>query len=478
MRELIVDNFAGGGGASKGMEMATGRSVNIAINHNRIAIAMHKVNHPYTRHYIENIWNVDPVKVCDGHVVKLAWFSPDCRYFSKAKGGRPVGESVRGLAWVVLKWVLSVEVEVFMLENVEEFRSWGPLMQDEKGNFFPDPARRGESFNGFIRMLTTGIESDHSAFLEACKFLNIETDSKEAKRLIKGLQYDIDNRELRACDYGAPTLRKRFFLIGRKDGKPIKWPEITYGNPEQIEVRCGLLKPWRTAGEIIDWSIPMESIFDRKTPLKDNTLIKIARGIKKFIIDVEQPYIVDNQAYFLQHYYTHRGKETRASGLNEPLPTISTANRFALVSAFILQQYKNSIGHELDKPLWTTTTVNKSNLVAAFLTKYYGSDIGQSLHDPLHTITTKDRFGLITVHGQKYQITDIRMRMLQPRELFAAQGFPKNYIIDRDMYGNKIPKTQQVKMCGNSVSPVIPEALVRANLPELCEGTDCMERMA
>lgn len=253
--ELIVDNFAGGGGASTGIEMATGRPVDIAINHDPAAIAMHKVNHPYTKHYCENIWEVDPVKVCKGRPVGLAWFSPDCTHFSKAKGGKPVDKNIRGLAWVAVKWAKLVHPRVIILENVEEFKTWGPL----KGNY-PDPERKGETFNQFVKAL-------------------------------KRFGYKVDWRELRACDYGAPTIRKRFFMIARCDGQPIVWPEPTHGDPDGIEVRCGLLKPWRTAAEIIDWSIPCPSIFERKRPLAEKTMRRIARGIKKFIIDNPNPYI-------------------------------------------------------------------------------------------------------------------------------------------------------------------------------------------
>lgn len=435
MRELIVDNFAGGGGASTGIEMAIGRSVDIAINHDPAAIAMHKTNHPDTKHYLEDVWDVDPVEAVEGRPVGLAWFSPDCKHFSKAKGGKPVDKNIRGLAWVAVKWAKAVMPRVIMLENVEEFRGWGPLKDG-----YPDLERKGETFELFIKAL-------------------------------KKLGYKVDFRELRACDYGAPTTRKRFFMIARCDGKPIVWPEPTHGDPEQLEVRMGLLKPWRTAAEIIDWDIPCPSIFTRKRPLAENTLKRIARGIQKFIIEADDPFILDNNAVFLQHYYTHQGKETRASDLRDPIATIPTANRFGLVTAFISRQFKSSVGHALPEPLATTTTVNKSALVSAFLLKYYGSDIGQRVNDPLHTITTKDRFGLVTIKGEDYQIIDIGMRMLQPHELFKAQGFPDAYIIDHDYKGKKYPKTQQVARVGNSVPPPFAEALVRANLPEICVKT-------
>lgn len=435
MKELIVDNFAGGGGASTGIEMAIGRSVDIAINHDEKAIEMHKVNHPNTKHYIEDVWDVDPLKATQGQPVGLAWFSPDCKHFSKAKGGKPVDKKIRGLAWVAVKWAKAVHPRVIILENVEEFQTWGPLIKDEKRDLYPDPNKKGQTFELFIKAL-----------------------EKQG--------YKISFRELRACDFGAPTTRKRFFMIARCDGKPIVWPEPTHGNPEQMEVRCGLLKPWRTAAECIDWSIPCPSIFDRKKPLAENTLKRIAKGIQKFVIEADEPFILDEEAMFLQHYYGQQGEETRASGMNEPVATIPTANRFGLVTAFISRQFKTGVGHELRQPLATSTTVNKSNLVTAFLLKYYGADIGQTVNSPMHTITTKDRFGLVTIHGEDYQIVDIGMRMLKPHELYKAQGFPDDYIIDRDSKGNPYPIVDQVAKVGNSVCPPLAKALVEANYQE------------
>jgi DNA (cytosine-5)-methyltransferase 1 len=437
MRELIVDNFAGGGGASEGIEQAIGRAVDIAINHDEKAIEMHKVNHPHTKHYIEDVWDVDPLEATKGQPVGLAWFSPDCKHFSKAKGGKPVDKNIRGLAWVAVKWAKLVKPRIIILENVEEFRTWGPLVKDEQGNLYPDPDKKGQTFNLFVKAL-------------------------------ERQGYKVQFRELRACDYGAPTTRKRFFMIARCDGKPIVWPEPTHGDPEQLEVRCGLLKPWITASECIDWSIPCPSIFERKKPLAEKTLERIARGIQKFVIEADEPYILNDKAMFLQHYYGQQGDEIRGSGLNEPVATIPTANRFGLVTAFISRQFKTGEGHELTKPLATTTTVNKSNLVTVFLLKYYSGDknTGQSLNEPLHTITTKDRFGIVTVKGEDYKIIDIGMRMLKPHELFKAQGFPDDYIIDVDSKGNPYPITEQVAKVGNSVCPPLAEALVRANYKE------------
>lgn len=430
--ELIIDSFAGGGGASTGIEQALGRYVDIAINHDESAILMHKTNHPHTKHYCENIWEVDPKEATKGQKVGLMWASPDCKHFSKAKGGKPVDKNIRGLAWVVVKWAKQVRPRVIILENVEEFKTWGPLIDNQ-----PDPDRKGETFRLFVKSL-------------------------------KRFGYKVDWRELRACDYGAPTIRKRLFLIARCDGKPIRWPEPTHGDADSLEVHAGLLKPWRTAAECIDWSIPCPSIFTRKKPLAEKTLTRIARGIQKFILD-QEPYILDDKAMFLQHYYGQQGAETRGSSLNEPVATIPTANRFSLVTAFISRQFKTSVGHKLNEPLATSTTVNKSALVSAFLLKYYGTDTGQRLNESLHTITSRDRFGIVTVQGQDYQIIDIGMRMLQPHELFKAQGFPGDYIIDRDYTGKVYPKTHQVARCGNSVCPPIAKALVEVNLPEMIE---------
>ena len=400
--ELIVDNFAGGGGASTGIELATGRSVDIAINHDPAAIAMHRANHPTSKHYCENVWDVDPVEACAGHPVGLAWFSPDCKHFSKAKGGKPVEKAIRGLAWVAIRWAKLVRPRVIILENVEEFTTWGPLLDNR-----PDPKRKGQTFRRFVHA-------------------------------IKRYGYRVEWNELRACDYGAPTIRKRFFLIARCDGLPIVWPEPTHGDPSTLFVASGILHPWRTAAEIIDWTIPCPSIYDRKKPLCENTMRRIARGLRKFVLEHPQPYIVDDHiAPFLIQYHTEQsGKEVR--------------------------------GQAVDKPLMTADSSNRYGLVTALLIKYYGQGEGQSLREPLHTITTKDRFGLVVVGGEAYQIVDIGMRMLTPRELFRAQGFPEGYIIDRDADGKHYPKSAQVARCGNAVPPPFAEALVRANLPELC----------
>ena len=631
---LFVDNFAGGGGASTGIEMAIGRSVNIAINHDPDAIAMHKANHPNTRHYCESVWEVDPKEACNGEDVALAWFSPDCTHFSRAKGGKPVDKNIRGLAWVTIRWAYEVRPNVIMLENVPEIQTWGPL--DDSGK--PIKERSGETFNGFIAVLTTGLSKEHPAFIEMCAALEIDVNSRIASELSDGLGYDVDFRILRSCDYGAPTTRTRFYMIARCDGRKIVWPEPTHAPKDSIEVRCGMLQPYRTAAECIDWNIPTQSIFERDKPLAENTLKRIARGIKKFVIDNPEPFIVavnhggDNfrgqsihnplQTVTAKHGYGvvvptimcnntgnvganvetplptvttgnrnflvapsiipvgygeregqkprvnsveeplgtvvgsskhylvaptitaigHQGSksdrsraadeplstivsknehilvsptliqyhseqndgEVRGQKLTEPIMTIDTTPRYALSVAHIMKNYGGNYqgaGSAADKPLDTVTAKDHNELVTAhvmtlrnnmdgqpmdeplttiscsgahhaeveaFLIKYFSSGTPKSVNAPLDTLTTKDRYALVTIHGEEYIIVDIRMRMLQPRELFNAQGFPDDYIIEHDAEGNPYPKTKQVARCGNAVTPPVPAAMVRVNLPEYC----------
>lgn len=652
MQGLIIDNFAGGGGASTGIEAALGRAVDIAINHDEEAIRMHEANHPGTRHIRNNIWQIDPKEVTGGQPVDLAWFSPDCKHFSKAKGGKPREKSIRDLAWVVVLWAQRVQPSLILLENVEEFRTWGPLC--DKG--FPIKDRAGETFEKWQREL-------------------------------RKAGYKIQWKELRACDYGAPTIRKRFFMIARRDGKPIVWPAPTHGKPGSPEVLSGKRKPWRTAAEIIDWSIPCPSIFDRKKPLAEKTLRRIAHGIMKFVVNNPAPFIVP---------LTHHGSAGRSYGGEAPLPTVTGANRgeMAVVMPHVTKFRSGAIGHAIDEPLHTVTansfvkrpggsaplgvvaarlehadfdcagchqsndgawwptcewcaheqsaavvapfatyaqqgganrsledphhTVTASNKdqncvaaahlvhigngerqgqapramdvqaplgtvvaggtkhhavtafmqkfaqngqgvdpaeplhtvlagaprhavvcahleqanggpnnenlagrpadaplstvatsgsqqrlvtsnllklrgtcrdgssveeplhtvsaggthmgeVRAFLIKYYGNEQdGHGLDSPLGTVTVQDRFGLVTVviEGEEYVIVDIGMRMLSPRELFNAQGFPADYQIETDAHGKPITKTAQVAKCGNSVCPPLSEALVRANMAE------------
>ncbi|WP_221769802.1 DNA cytosine methyltransferase [Listeria booriae] len=553
---LIIDNFAGGGGASTGIEQAMGRPVDIAINHDLKAIEMHQMNHPETKHYCESVWDIDPVAVTGGKKVDLLWASPDCKHFSKAKGAVPVKKEIRGLAWVVIRWALLAPPNIMFLENVEEFRTWGPV---KNGKI--DTEKKGVIYESFERMLSTGIERNNIGFRQCCKALKIKTNSALADRLVEGLGYNVEDRIITACDYGAPTKRKRLFLIARKDGKEVVWPKATHGDPESEEVRAGTLKPWRTAAEIIDWTDLGNSIFNRKKPLAENTMRRIARGIQKFVFDNPNPFILNDEVtptllvntsghpgsavneplrtittgghhtlvspYLARIGQTGFGKDALTYAMKKPLTTITTkaehllvapimvqmgygdtegkrvldlfkplgtitsgGNKFAMGAAFLAKHYGGFYkggGQPIDAPIGTITTVdhhallytdlekvNKevvaddmSDQVSAFLMKYYGADIGQSLHSPLHTVTGKARFALITIEGTVYRIVDIKMRMLQPKELFAAQGFPEEYVIDRDAFGKKISKAEQIAKCGNSVSPYPAEAIVRANCSDI-----------
>lgn len=450
--ELIVDNFAGGGGASTGIELATGYSVDIAINHDPEAIRMHKANHPNTKHYCEDVWQVDPVKACNGHPVGLAWFSPDCKHFSKAKGGKPKDKFIRGLAWVACRWAGLVRPRVIMLENVEEFKTWGPL---NRGHH-PIKSKQGKTFEKFVQQLTE-------------------------------LGYEVQFRELVAADYGAPTMRKRFFLIARCDGKPIVWPEPTHAPADSEEVKAGLLKPYVGAYTQLDFSLPCPSIFDTSEeikekygiravrPLAPKTMERIARGLKKFVIECKDPFVIQNermdmQAQTIIQYHSETSKdEVRGQTIEDPIMTVDGSNRYGLVTSFLSKFYKTGIGQDERKPLHTvTTSAGHFGEVRAFMIKYYGDATGQDIKNPLDTVTTKDRFGLVTIKGVDYQIVDIGLRMLEPRELYGCQGFPEDYIIDHDYTGKTYPRSEQVRRCGNAVCPPIPAALVRANLPELC----------
>ncbi|MBS1331596.1 MAG: DNA cytosine methyltransferase [Christensenellaceae bacterium] len=543
MNEIVVDNFAGGGGASTGIEIAIGRSVDIAINHDPAAIAMHRANHPATEHYTEDVWKVDPVEACAGRPVALAWFSPDCKHHSKAKGGKPVSKKIRGLAWVAVKWAKAVHPRVIMLENVEEFQDWGRL--DEKNR--PDPRYKGETFRRFVGQL-------------------------------EKLGYHVEYRLLRACDYGAPTIRKRFFLIARCDGRRIVWPEPTHAAPDSLEVAVGIKKPWVPVADVLDFSLPCPSIFASSKeimeqygiravrPLSENTMRRIAKGIMKFVVNNPKPFIVsiaqtgfagDGRQYSVSEplrtvvskaehcvcvpvlmrnnenavgsdarepigtittsghhmliapsiiqYHSEQDDGVRGQTVDKPIMTVDASNRYGMVSAFISKFYgggNTSPASDVGDPLPTVTAIDhnavcaayitqfnnhcdgqvvddplntmtaKSNHfgeVRAFLVKYYGSgDNAVSCEKPAPTITVKDRMGLVTVRGLDYKIVDIGLRMLTPRELFDAQGFPSDYIIDVDADGKSYPKSEQVARCGNAVCPPIPTALVRANLPEMC----------
>ena len=554
LEEKIIDSFAGGGGASTGIELATGRPVDAAINHDPDAILMHKTNHPYTRHYCESVWAVDPWEVTRGSPVGLAWFSPDCKHFSKAKGSKPVDKNIRGLAWIVLKWAGTVRPRVIILENVEEFQTWGPV---RKGK--PVKSKQGETF-------------------------------RKWKEQLQALGYDIEHRELVAADYGAPTIRKRFFLIARCDGQPIVWPERTHAPRNSEDVRSGKCKPWRSAAEIIDWSLPCPSIFNTSEeikekygiravrPLAKNTERRIARGIDKFVLQNKEPFIVpigygerkgqaprvhdinepvstvvsSGKQYLCQPelnpfivQVNHKGEQFRGQSMEDPLPTITGKHGYGvatpvmtaigqtgfsddrsysaeeptrtavskaeqcLVMPSLIQyhteQSEKVRGQELKDPIMTLDAANRYGLSAAFLAEYYQIGRPLDITGPLHTQTTKDREGVVLVkleaadhdlrrwpqvrkllneycnyeiaedeilllgiNGIWYFISDIGLRMLTPRELYAANGFPPDYIIDRDYTGKEYGKTKQVARCGNAVPPPFAEALVRANLPELC----------
>lgn len=618
--EIIVDNFAGGGGASTGMELATGRPVAIAINHDPDAILMHKTNHPFTEHMQASVWDVDPRKVCRGRPVGLAWFSPDCKHFSKAKGAALVDRHIRGLAWIVLRWAGTVRPRVIILENVEEFVTWGPV---RKGK--PVKKKAGQTFQKW-------------------------------KRQLLDLGYDVEHREIVAADYGAPTTRKRFVLIARCDGRPIVWPERTHGPRGSAEVQAGKLLPWKSAAEIIDWSVPCYSVFASKKelkekygvnavrPLADNTMRRVIRGVDKFTIRSGRPFVVecnhggDNHtrvdgeplntitgkytggvcdpvlapftfsntggsvgsdvggpvhtirtaggrilataslmsigqtgggdrvreirepvstvvskqeaclvAASMIQYHTEQTERVRANGLGEPLPTVDASNRYGLTTAQLVEYFGNGRSIAVQQPMHTVTSHDREAVVCAHISKYYGGivgtdaseplptvtaidhnavtaahvvefkgrDVGQDIGRPIRTITASagefadcrveliragrndlghwpevrsllnqhcgyeladDEILLLEISGVRYFIADILLRMLTPRELYNAMGFPPDYIIDRDYLGNEYGKAKQVARCGNAVCPPMATAIVRANLPEWC--TQQYETMA
>lgn len=445
MKDLIIDCFAGGGGASTGIEMALGRPVDIAVNHDPQAILMHKTNHPETLHLTEDIFKVDLLKYTKGREVSLMWASPDCTSHSKAKGGKPREHGLRILPWAVYKHAKAILPKVIIMENVEEIQKWGPL--DENGH--PIKSKCGEEYNRFIEKM-------------------------------KNLGYAFESRELVAADYGVPTTRKRWYAVFRRDGEEIKWPKQTHSKNGENR-----LKKWVPVSEILDYKDLGKSIFDRKKPLAENTQRRIARGIKKFVIDNPNPFIFENAICFIDKAYGG-GYQGCGSSTDAPLHTITTKDHNRLISAFITKFYKTGVGQGVDEPLHTITTsqghfgqvsaemtrkedanTKKAERVAQFLMEYYGSGTGQSLNEPLHTIVTKDRFALVSVLGTDYVITDIFLRMLNPEELKRAQGFPADYIIDRDYTGKPYPKSEQVKRIGNSVVPIMAKAIVEANYKAL-----------
>lgn len=431
MESLIVDCFAGGGGASVGIEMALGRPIDIAINHDPEAIRIHAVNHPRTIHLTEDIFKVDLKKYVGNTHVSLMWASPDCTSHSKAKGSQPRNSGLRILPWAVYKHAKDILPDVLIMENVEEIKKWGPL----DGNGYPIKEREGEEYQRFI----------HS---------------------MKLLGYEFDSRELVAADYGAPTTRKRWYAIFRRDGLPIMWPKQTHSRYLMPE-----MEPWKECGDYVDWSDLGTSIFDRKKPLAEATQRRIANGIRKYIVENTNPYIVRDEralAFMIQYHGEQKAGESRGQVLTEPIKTIDTSNRYGLVTAFITKFYKTGIGQSCKEPLHTiTTSQGHFGLVSAFFVKYYGAGCGQELNSPLATITTKDRFGLVNVildiQGETYAIYDIFLRMLKPEELKLMQGFPEDYIIDRDINFKPYPAKEQVARIGNSVVPIMAQKLVEAN---------------
>lgn len=451
---MTIDCFAGGGGASTGIEAAIERPCDIAVNHDPKAIAMHRANHPQTRHMTEDIFEVDLKPHVDGREVGLMWASPDCTHHSRAKGGKPREQGLRMLPWAVHKHAKDLLPKVICLENVPEIQKWGPLGADGR----PIKSREGEEYKRFVDAMGE-------------------------------LGYAMESRELAACDFGVPTTRKRWYAVLRRDGKSIRWPEQTHGDDL-------FHKPYVPASSCIDFADTGTSIFDRKKPLAEATMRRIARGLKKFVLDDPSPFLVQIG------YGERKGQAPRINSVHEPLRTIvaggckqalctptlakfyggvtghrvdqplgtitcCSGGHYGLVSAFLTKYYHTTTGQPLTEPMHTiTTSPGHFGLVSAFLVKYYGTGVGQSVKEALGTVTTKDRFGLVTVdiEGETYAISDIHLRMLKPEELKRAQGFPRDYIIDRYDDGRPVPMTQQVKMIGNSVVPKMAECIVRANL--------------
>lgn len=523
--EIMVDLFAGGGGTSTGFELATGRPVTIAVNHDKAAVKMHTMNHPFTEHYCENILEVDPEEACKGRPVGLLWLSPDCKHFSRAKGDKPVDNNIRGLAWMAVKWARKVKPRVIILENVPEFLTWGPLK-----NKRPDKKHMGETFKKFVRHL-------------------------------QKLGYKVEWNVLKACDYGAPTIRERLILIARCDGQPIIFPKATHGNKK------GLL-PYRSAAECIDWSIPCPSIFERKKPLVKNTMRRIARGLDKFTIKSDKPFIItcnhsgsgfrgqdinrplntitqkcsdgvvtpfiasfhfENKGtaadsplstittvnthyavlpHLIQYHSETSKNEVRGQELNKPLMTLDTSPRYALSSAYIIKYYSRADQHtSVARPLPTITTKERHALLESHLCVLHNNMDCKPMTEPLNTLATTTHFAeirtsiikyvpganlmhwpevreilneycdynlkddellLLEINNQHHFIGDIGMRMLEPRELYNAQGFPPDYIIDFEWKGKPYPKKHKVAKVGNSVPPKLAEAVIRANMPEWC----------
>ncbi len=416
-QEVFVDLFAGGGGASMGIEAAAGMPVYAAVNHDPDAIALHAANHRYTKHYQTSVWDVEPEEICEGRPVGLLWASPDCKHFSKARGGKPVNKNIRSLSWVVLKWALEVRPRVLMMENVEEIQTWGPLIYIKRGKekvWVPDPAHTGETFMAFIGMLTTGVPGDHPALEEACHYLHIGKGDPKRQQLIDGLGYAVEYRELVAADYGAPTTRKRFVLCGRCDGKPVAWPERTHAPRDSEEEKSGKCQPWRSAAEIIDWSLPAYSIFESKEeirgkygakvirPLADNTLRRIIRGVDKFTIKSGKPFIVPTG------YGERAGQKPRVNDIADPLGTVVGTAKHNLcrpvMAPFMAQCNHSGDGHinPMDNPLGTILAKHSEGVVGPVMTPFTfsntGGSVGSDAASPVHTVRTAGGQVLATPH--------------------------------------------------------------------------------
>jgi DNA (cytosine-5)-methyltransferase 1 len=440
--ELAVDNFAGGGGASEAIRAALGRDPDIAINHDGEALCMHSANHPTTQHYREDVFLIHPGFVTKQQPIGLAWFSPTCTHFSKAKGGNLLNQKMRGLAWVTLKWAVMQMPRLMFLENVEEFQGWGPL--DEAGK--PIKEHKGRTFLAFVMALTTGIPQGHPDLAEIHETLGGEFP---IERLYTGLGYDVEWKTLRACDFGAPTIRKRLFMVMRRDRNPIVWPAPTHGPRDSAEVKAGKLKPFLSAADCIDWSIPCPSIFERKKPLAPATLRRIGKGYERYVKDAANPYIVEtahsdvspsgvkrwgtgvrdiqdplqtvtaggNGAALVAPTFlplTHQGSD-RTSAPLDPLPTVTCANRgeMALAAMHITKFNTGSVGQSVADPLVTITSGGGSarpagaahglGVVAASLVQYYKSG-GQNMPADglMPTIVTKDRIGVTTAFLAKH----------------------------------------------------------------------------
>jgi DNA (cytosine-5)-methyltransferase 1 len=607
----IIDSFAGGGGASTGIEQALGRSPDYAINHNAAALALHEANHPNTIHLSENVYKIDPLDHLRGKHIGLAWFSPDCKHFSKAKGGKPVERNIRDLCWIIPGWIERIQqsggkVDVVMMENVEEFKDYGPLIETPRG-LMPCPERKGQTYQKW------------------CK-------------AIRKLGGKMQSRELRGCDFGAPTIRKRLFVIIRFDGAPIVWPQPTHGRPDDPDVIAGRKQPWPIVGDQIDYSIPCPSIFDdsqtikamyginAKRPLADNSQARIARGFGRYVLGSKRPYLVsiahgdsggrreypvdepfgvvtaggishaliapsvtrfntgatgcdmrepcptitansyikkpggavpigivapvltyaqqggasrsmrdpshtitasgkDQNAMFCAWMTQHNNDSRRIGGVNPgrpvdmPASTLTqTGSHQQLAAAYIARDFGTSTGHGMDRPCGTVMPEGqgKTRLVTPYLQSYYETGEGSRADEPMRTATTKPRhahieatvdvppfteaqaararqvaeflrahgvwdereFVTLDIDGVRFVVVDIGMRMLTPRELYNAQGFPRDYKIDGYFDKSRIghnggplwvpfSKDVQISCVGNSVCPPVARALVAANCNHL-----------